>query len=352
MTLIDDLICPNCLAQGREQPLCVRAEGGLFCRSCGAEYAFADKGPARLMADSVGATKQQIAAFWGDLCRQLYSANDTLGPAEIRQQLTLLEDYFRRQSHLAVTEMDLKSLAGKTMLEIGSGGGGHSALFRSYGARVIAMDITPERVAATHQLLGKVERNPDDFICLNADAETIPIRSDSLNLVYSNGVLHHSAQTDKCIEEVHRILKPGGRAVLMLYCRSSALFYSLLFWRGLLNGARFRAPEEVWLGHITEGRPKYQSAYNPITRVYSRAELGKLLEKFEIVSIRKSSFEFGQVLPFGAGILNKLLQRLFGNRKHPGGQLVYGEPGNVSYWPERVLGRYLGFDWNIVVRKR
>jgi len=44
---------------------------------------------------------------------------------------------------------------------------------------------------------------------------------ESFDLVYSHGVLHHTPDTAKAIREIHRVLRPGGRAIVMLYHRNS-----------------------------------------------------------------------------------------------------------------------------------
>lgn len=349
--LLELLVCPACGASWNETWFSRQDRQEMRCSQCDASYPAIGPGAFRVLVSDLGQTKETLAAFWGDLYLQLYSGTELLDKAAVNRQLELLEDYFYKQHHLAATEVDLGHLSGKVILEIGSGSGAHSALFRAHGARMISVDLTPERVISTNRMLAAVDRSDTDYLCLNADAENLPIRSNSVDLVYSNGVLHHSPNTEKCIAEVHRVLKPSGQAALMLYCRTSALFFSLLFWQGILNGARLKQPEDEWLGRITEGKPVNQEEYNPITRVYDRSQLRFLLRNFEIMSLRKNSFEFGHFLPRGAGVLNRVLQSVLGNRKHPGGFLVYGEDANVQTNIECWLAGHIGFDWNILLRK-
>ena len=56
---------------------------------------------------------------------------------------------------------------------------------------------------------------------IQGDAEDLPFADGSFDLVYSHGVLHHTPNTPRTIREVHRVLAPGGRAVIMLYHRVS-----------------------------------------------------------------------------------------------------------------------------------
>jgi ubiquinone/menaquinone biosynthesis C-methylase UbiE len=56
---------------------------------------------------------------------------------------------------------------------------------------------------------------------LVADAETLPFASESLDIVYSWGVLHHTPRTEDAVREVARVLRPGGMARIMIYHRYS-----------------------------------------------------------------------------------------------------------------------------------
>jgi SAM-dependent methyltransferase len=327
------------------------AGGALACQACDARFPVdAERGVARLLAESSEtAGKVDIQAWWGDLYKQLYAQHETLDRAALAGMLVELEDMFHARGHLAAVEMPLAALAGKNVLEIGPGGGGHSALFQSKGARVTAVDITPERAMGTAIKLALVGDGSGH--AYQADAENLPFRDDSFDIVYSNGVLHHSENTGRAIAEVLRVLKPGGRAVLMLYARGSASFWCNIVPRGLFSGEMFRWPEAEWIGRVTEGTPKFGETRNPYTRVYSARELRRLLAGFEIESLRQSSFQFDNFAVPRLTQIRNWLFRAFGRKPHPGGRLVYGAPYMTETALELWLGRLIGFAWNIVVRK-
>jgi ubiquinone/menaquinone biosynthesis C-methylase UbiE len=48
------------------------------------------------------------------------------------------------------------------------------------------------------------------------DAENLPFADGSFDLVYSHGVLHHTPDTGRAVREVHRVLSPCGRALIMI----------------------------------------------------------------------------------------------------------------------------------------
>jgi ubiquinone/menaquinone biosynthesis C-methylase UbiE len=186
-------------------------------------------------------------------------------------------------------------------------------------------------------------------ISLQTDAENLPFTDDSFDIVYSNGVLHHSENTERCMQEVYRVLKKNGKAVLMLYSRHSALFWLNLYPKTILSGMIFKYSEEKRLGIITEGRPKFRDTENPVTRVYSKKQIYRLLKAFRIGSIRKSGFSFSQ-LSVASRVRTPFL-KWFGYKPWESGVMVYGSPYYGESKFELLLSPLLGFAWNIVAYK-
>jgi SAM-dependent methyltransferase/uncharacterized protein YbaR (Trm112 family) len=342
------LVCPTCRAQSK---MAITASS-LTCPDCGTEYPIsAEHGIVQLLARSSKTSgKANIQAWWGDLYNQLYQQHEqTLTAESLSNMLDELENMFVARRHLAALEMPLDELRGLKVLEIGPGGGAHAALFSSKGADMVAVDITAERVIGTSIKLALC--NEGGGRAYQADSENLPFQDDFFDIVYSNGVLHHSEDTVQCMSEVHRVLKPGGRAVLMVYARHSASYWLNILPRGLFSGELFRWPEAEWIGRVTEGRPKFGNTKNPYTRVYSIGELRNLVSAFAVVSFRKSSFQFDNfAVPRLTQFRNTVLAVL-GRKAHPGGKLVYGHPYMVETALEVWLGKFIGFAWNIVIKK-
>ena len=80
------------------------------------------------------------------------------------------------------------------------------------------MDFTPRSVEISRQHFRVYEMHADFSL---ADAENLPFDADTFDVFYSNGVLHHTPDTERTIAEAHRVLKPGGTAKVMLYYRNS-----------------------------------------------------------------------------------------------------------------------------------
>jgi len=107
---------------------------------------------------------------------------------------------------------------GKKVLEIGIGNGAEGVMFSSNGADYTGVDLTEAALEATRRhfavmgLAGTFQKE---------NAEQLSFPEGSFDLVFSHGVLHHTPNTQAAINEVHRVLKPDGRAIIMLYHRRS-----------------------------------------------------------------------------------------------------------------------------------
>lgn len=111
---------------------------------------------------------------------------------------------------------------GKRVLEIGCGNGVDGVEFARHGADYTGVDLTPAAVEATRshfEILGL----RGQFQVENAQKLSFP--DGHFDIVYSWGVLHHTPDPAAAMREVHRVLKPGGRAILMLYHRHSFNYY-------------------------------------------------------------------------------------------------------------------------------
>lgn len=292
---------------------------------------------------SVTADKQDIQAFWGALYDSLYDDVDhSLTHERLIEALDALEDMFRLRGHMAAVEMPLGELEGKRVLEIGSGAGGHSALFARHGAVVTAVDITEKRVAATTAKFRLMGADAAGCRAMQADAEALPFEDASFDIIYSNGVLHHTRDTEKALDEAFRVLKPGGLAVVMLYCKSS-WHYWINMWLcvGVLKVRAFGDPD--WLGKATEWSGKdAQTVENPITRCYTARGVRDLFRRFREVRLRKGEFYF-YLIPKLGRLYRRWQIRRYGT--HPGGYLAYGEPWPIASPLERWLGKSVGFAW-------
>src|SRR5215467_2636662 len=162
-----------------------------------------------------------------------------------------------------------------------------------------------------------------------ADAEHLEFPDNSFDLVYSHGVLHHTPDTAAAVREIHRVLRPGGKAVVMLYHRDSYNYRINISMLRRAGVQLLRLKTGVKLVHLITGEPEsnlqdharqlqtksdYLSAGeflsrntdgagNPLARVYSRSEARELFKDFAHVELRTYFFNkrwlpvLGAVLP-------------------------------------------------------
>lgn len=341
---IQMLRCPVCVKGGAG--LLVQKYGALECRICARCYRLfenmADMMPQQNASNS---ESKEVEEFWGKSFNVRF--NDMKAEDDF---IALLEDFRNGlidKEHLLVNELNLEDLKGRHVLEIGSGAGAHAALMKSYGPFIFAMDIASERVRSTAGNLSRVSQG--DGIAIKGDAEQLPFKDDAFDVVYSSGVLHHAPDTDKCIREVYRVLKPGGKAVIMLYARWAASTFLYIYGKGIKSGVIFRYPEARWMGYVTEGGP-ISGTPNPYTRVYSRKQLKKLFADFREVRIRQSSFRFFD-MPLVGKYIYGLESKLHKLKKFEGGKLASGIAWKQFSPTEKRLGKYLGNCMNILAIK-
>ena len=117
-----------------------------------------------------------------------------------------------------------------------------------------------------------------------SDGERVPFRTESFDVVYSNGVLHHTPDTAGAIREVHRVLRPGGVAKVMLYHRNSLNYWiEIVLRRGVLGleFLRGRSAEEI-MSRVIEFS---DHDARPLVKVYSRKQACELFSMFKDVRV-------------------------------------------------------------------
>ena len=121
----------------------------------------------------------------------------------------------------------LSSLAGKRILEAGSGAGRFTEILLKYGACVYSFDFS-NAVEANYE-----NNMPNENLTLfQADIESIPFQNDFFDAVLCLGVLQHTPSTRSSLRELSRVLKPEGELVCDHYKYHMGMFTScyLIWW--------------------------------------------------------------------------------------------------------------------------
>src|SRR5258708_30085644 len=255
--------------------------------------------------DSNADLKERVRAFW-----QAHPCGTKFSDAEMGSP----EFFERVEAHRYTKEWHIPEAAdfagarGLSILEIGCGMGTDGAQFAQAGAHYTGIDLTQAAIDLARK---RFELSGLSGELRVADAENLDFADASFDRVYSHGVLHHTPDTQRAVAEIHRVLRPGGKAVVMLYHRGSYNYRigirvlrragasllkiesgirivhslagepveSLREHAGLLKTNGYLASDE-FLSQSTDG------AGNPLARVYSRAEARELFKQFRQVEFR------------------------------------------------------------------
>lgn len=161
---------------------------------------------------------------------------------------------------------------GKRVLEIGVGLGADHQRFAEAGSALTGVDLTERSICHTRSRLAALGLESDLRV---ADAEHLMFDDATFDLVYSWGVLHHSPDTAKAVEEVQRVLKPGGEAKIMIYHKYSFVGYMLWLRYALLKLKPFTPLGLIYADYLE----------SPGTKAYSISEAGALFKQFSKVNI-------------------------------------------------------------------
>jgi ubiquinone/menaquinone biosynthesis C-methylase UbiE len=186
--------------------------------------------------------------------------------------------------------MEFAQHRGEDVLEIGGGIGTDLAQFAAHGARVTDVDLAAGHLQMAEENF-RLRGLAGAFV--HHDAESLPFPDAAFDLVYSNGVLHHTPNTAMVVREIHRVLRPGGRAIVMLYAEDSLHYWRKLVW---LFGVRGRLLDSVSMGEIMS-RQVERSANDarPLVKVYTNRRAEALFAAFERVEILRRQLEPGEL---------------------------------------------------------
>jgi ubiquinone/menaquinone biosynthesis C-methylase UbiE len=229
---------------------------------------------------SLAEEKLRAREQWGqDPCGAEYVREHELGTREFFDGV---ERYrYKEYAPWMPNVMEFGRFPGAKLLEIGCGMGTDLLQFARGGAHCIGLDLTPRSIEITRHRFALYGASG---VFLISDGERLPFASESLDVVYSNGVLHHTPDTGGAISEIHRVLRKGGTAKVMLYHRNSLNYwFEIILRRGLLNGdfIRGRSSEEI----MSRAVEYSEHEARPLVKVYSRKQARSLFSLFENVNV-------------------------------------------------------------------
>jgi 2-polyprenyl-3-methyl-5-hydroxy-6-metoxy-1,4-benzoquinol methylase len=195
--LLELIVCPLCQADFEVQ----RVESSSRCAN---GHVFPHiAGVPTLLPEDRGEDASSIARSFGHQWEQFdYTQDRTWGFDADERLRTFLEESGRARQWFE----------GRRVLDAGCGNGVLSFMISTLGCTVLATDVSPSVFAAS-------ERFGKSVHFAQSDLAQPAFRPGAFDLVYCSGVLHHTANTRRTLEQVVRAAAPGGAIYVWLYWR-------------------------------------------------------------------------------------------------------------------------------------
>lgn len=197
--------------------------------------------------------------------------------------------------------MPFDRLGGMDVLEIGVGNGTHARLLAERARSYTGIDLTEYATRSTGRRLQLAGLGAPAVSVRRMDAESMTFEDESFDFIWSWGVIHHSANTRKILEQMRRVLRPGGTATTMVYHRNFWSYQVVAgLFNGILNGRLFKS------GSLH--RSRQQIIDGAIARYYTIPEWSALVsDLFTVEDVRVYGSK-AELLPLPAGKVKDALK--------------------------------------------
>jgi ubiquinone/menaquinone biosynthesis C-methylase UbiE len=226
----------------------------------------------------------EVRAYWNTRIHDLSITTQPLGTKAFFDEL---EDYRFDKLEYLPRIVNFADYRGLQLLEVGCGVGTDLVRFAKGGALVTGIDLAEQSVGLCRQNLAA---NGVSGAIQVMNGEQMIYADNTFDIVYAHGVLQYTPDPNAMIGEIHRVLKPDGHAIVMVYNR-----YSWLSFMSRLS--------HVDLEHDDA----------PVFAMFSRHEFEKLLQSFRSFKITPERFPVASRLHQGwkAVVYNQLFVPAF-----------------------------------------
>jgi ubiquinone/menaquinone biosynthesis C-methylase UbiE len=208
------------------------------------------------MPDSV-ATRvpllEEVQAYWDWYISSIQVAGEEFGSKDFFDSIKV--DH--AQAYSCANELlNLPRLKGKSLLELGCGIGLDTVEFARHGAEVTAVDVSALALDLARKNL---EHNGLQARVEYGNAEELGFKADTFDFVVARGILMFTPDDLRIVNEIFRVLRPGGEAQILLHKRFS--WYTLL-------------------AKLSRTNLVHEKQDPPVNRLYSVGEAHRLFKKF------------------------------------------------------------------------
>lgn len=159
----------------------------------------------------------EIRDYWNEHIHDLEIATEPIGSIGFFDQL---DEYRFDKLRYLPKLVDFNGYSGKNLLEIGCGVGIDLVRFAKGGAHVIGIDLAQVSIDLARENFSQRGLIAELRVM---NGEALEYDDNSFEVVYAHGVLQYTANANKMITEIARVLRPEGTAIMMVYNRNSWL---------------------------------------------------------------------------------------------------------------------------------
>ncbi len=159
-----------------------------------------------------------IQRYWNE---RIHDLEMTEHPVGTREFFDDLDDYRFDKLHYLPRLVDFSAFRDRRLLEVGCGIGTDLARFARGGAKVTGIDLSQTAIDLARKNFALNNLSAEELRVGNGEA--LPYPNEVFDVVYGHGVIQYTADPAQLIRECHRVLKPGGTGIFMVYNRVSWL---------------------------------------------------------------------------------------------------------------------------------
>jgi ubiquinone/menaquinone biosynthesis C-methylase UbiE len=155
----------------------------------------------------------EIERYWN---HRIHDLEMTSHPVGTRAFFDDLDAYRFEKLHYLPKVVDFKGFRGRSLLEVGCGIGTDLVRFAQGGAICTGVDLSQTAIDLARK---NVDLHGLRATLLTGNGEALTLPDASFDIVYAHGVLQYTADAAQLVRECHRVVKPGGRGIFMVYNR-------------------------------------------------------------------------------------------------------------------------------------
>lgn len=206
-------------------------------------------------------TIEDVKKFWNDRPCNIKHSSKEFGTKEYFDEVEYKK--FFVESHI-LKFTNFEKWKNKKVLEIGCGIGTAAINFAKNGADYTGVELSEESLNITKKRF-EVYNQKGTFIQGNAEELSSFLHNQEFDLIYSFGVIHHSPNPEKIVNQLKNYMNKDSILKIMVYSKNS--------WKNFM---------------IEEGLDQFEAQSGcPIAFTYTHDEVMSLLKDFQIISLEQ-----------------------------------------------------------------